>query len=748
QALLDDSYFVDSYSDVYKYDMDDNGSDRLTKKASNVDKVLFLDTDYNGMIVKYLNGEIGIIGMVTAVNLLPQIDTYIYGAAPNSAIFDASCNNTAADYLQVGKYFSYISKLGELFIPTVDPNTGMAKLKNYGKFEPILDSTTSPVKAFSKTKIFNTALREGSERYFIYISDTIKKDTYLGNNPDYFLFGNLDSTILNYLRTNNFNIYVVTPEQALDLKLQYPYVPVNIQQYTLRDLVNYATKDSSICRDINTVRTLISRKYSAFTKQGSTTLTLIVNEEGMNYNLVYRDFEFDPKYADKWQYTHDQTYFDNSNGLASYSGQWLTTPAYSFSKVGKYTVVSQFRDNPKNVTSFDNYRLWSNISAPATIIVHRRPIAAFNTQIVSKVGTTVNLSYLDQSYDLDHNISRADKGIATRSWQYRKIDSDTWKDGKPTALTYNTGKYEIQLKVKDLEGAWSNPYLDTIDTANLVPTIDATPIATSTNPYKGERVSLTITASDNGENDLVLAGSSYSPKTRYCLTSNSTKPSSGWKDLPSKTYTLPTITTEGTYYLHMEAYDTAGQSFYIVRGPYTIEILKASHFYITMMLDIGWRSYYFDVDNGIDDNHDGESDRYPRRANTDIGTIKMPINYFDLVGHTRTYIKAGYKVKGKIDIIGYPDMAEFHINYTKEDKTYTDTVSLVRTSGDIYTFEWIIPLETDTKTFVSFDLVTKKGNTTYGNEKWIDTWDGRNTSRSVFYVKGKATDDLVYVQSQ
>ncbi len=186
----------------------------------------------------------------------------------------------------------------------------------------------------------------------------------------------------------------------------------------------------------------------------------------------------------------------------------------------------------------------------------------------------------------------------------------------------------------------------------------------------------------------------------------------------------------------------------IVHVDYKFVGFRAYSFAVTMMLDPGWRSYYFDTSKGIDDNRDGKIDRYPKRSNTDIHAIKMPINYYSLVGHSRTYIKAGYKVKGRIDIQGEPDYVAFRIHYIIKGETHTDTVKLTRTSGNTYTFEWIIPLETDDKTFVSFDLVTKKGTFTYGSEKWIDTWDTRNTSRLVFYVRGKATDDLIYVQSQ
>ncbi len=723
-------------------------------------KILFVEPGIYGtpgLIGIDLNGKLAYWGDILYSNLF---DTSNYANAgketrsiDNPQPFDASVNGTASDYLQVGSHFAYVTKKGEVvYIDNVytgtDIYSGEAKYTfktvNMGKADTAFDTSSKTVKAFSKTKIMNTTLRPGSERYFVYISDNIEKDTYFNEPSDYFLFGNLDSTLLNYLNANRFNIYIVTPAQARELKLQYPYVPVNRQQLSLKELLYNSVMDSAFCKDEDTVKKLIIKKYDSYTTQGSTSLTLLVNEESVRYNQIYSDFENDPKYADKWQYTHDPNYFDNSMGLDSYSGQWITQPLNTFSKVGKYTVVAQFRDNPKNDSRFDNYRLWSNTSAPATIYVHRRPIALFNTQVASKVGSTINLAYEDQSYDLDHVVSRTDKGIVSRAWKYKKSTSDTWIDGKPSSLTYNSGIYEIQLLVKDMEGVWSRPYVDTVNTANLPPTIDATPTTfTGAGP-----LNISITASDNGENDLVLAGSAISPKTRYALTNSTVQPTSGWTNLPSKVYSMPAITGDGTYYLHMEAYDTAGQRAYRVRGPYIIETIKAGQFYVTMMLDIGWRPYYFDMANGIDDNHDGEIDRYPRKSNTDIGTLKMPINYYSLVGHPRTYIKAGYRVKGKIDIHGEPDSAEFKIHYLMGRTAYTDTVPLSKDIGETYVFDWIIPLETDDKSFVSFDLHMRKGINSYGNEKWNDIWDARNTSRQVFYVRGKATDDLIYVQSQ
>jgi hypothetical protein len=601
--------------------------------------------------------------------------------------------------------------------------------------DSIIQKEKVQIKAFPKAAMLETPLREGSDRYFVYISDSAGADTSKSNC---FPFSNLDAEMINYLKENNFNIYVVTPAKAYDLKLQYPYVPETRQTVSLRDLVSESTADSAFCADIANVIKIIENRYSAYVKQGAAKLTLIAGEEGIGYNLVYNDFENDPRHKEKWQYTHDASYFDNSNGTADYSGKWLDSQVDFFDKVGKYTVVSRFRDNPKEDDRFDSYRLWSNTSPQVTVIVHRRPYASFSTQIASKAGAAVKLSYLDQSYDPDHNISREDRGITARSWQYKKVSSNTWINGRPDSLTYNSGIYQIKLNVKDMEGAWSKAYIDTIDTADLPPSINADP-----STYNGlGPLEITITASDHGENDF-----SY---MRYAITRSTAAPTEAqWvRASAGMKQKSITINSEGTFYLHMEAYDAAGQIGKKTTGTYIIESIKAGHFYITMILDPGWRPYYFDTNNGIDDNSDGKIDRYQRLANTDIGTISLPVNYYNLIGYTRTYIKAGYKVKGRIDIHGEPDWAGFNITYIVNKKTYTDSVTLTKTSGDTYTFEWIIPLETDSKTFISFDLLIKKDSKIYGNENWSDNWNIKNTSKLVFYINGRATDDIIFMQSQ
>lgn len=450
------------------------------------DKILFVQDNYGlacGLIVRTLDGRIGFLGSLNYANLFSNDNALAGKTTENRSatpiVFDVSINDTAAEFLQVGNHFAYVTKVGVICFKEAvqtdvkDPYTGLYlwnfNTVNCGKFDAVLDTSTSiPVKAFSKAKILNTSLREGSERYFVYISDNIAKDTYFNSPSDYFLFGNLDYDTLNYLYTNKFNIYIVTPEQARNLKLTYPYVPVNRQQYSLSDMIYNSSMDSAFCRDTDTVRKLIIKKYDTYTKQGTTTLTVLVNEESVRYNQIYSDFENDPKYSEKWMYTHDPDYFDNSNGLDSLSGQWITNPLYTFSKVGKYTVISQFRDNPpRDDDSRDNYRLWSNKSAPATIFVHRRPFALFT--VSSRYDENAKLCTLrtnNTSYDLDHQISRTDKGIAQSVFEYKLSTNSIWASGLPTNVPINK-TYNIRLKVRDIEGAWSNYYYQDFTTVPI-----------------------------------------------------------------------------------------------------------------------------------------------------------------------------------------------------------------------------------------------------------------------------------------
>ena len=101
------------------------------------------------------------------------------------------------------------------------------------------------------------------------------------------------------------------------------------------------------------------------------------------------------------------------------------------------------------------YEAYSNI-ASVDVYVHRKPIADFTLDWDFDTATsTYKTTWVDKSYDLDHQYSDAEKGIRDRKIMYRKTSGDNvWIYAIPDHLT--TGIYELKYIVKDIEGVWSD----------------------------------------------------------------------------------------------------------------------------------------------------------------------------------------------------------------------------------------------------------------------------------------------------
>jgi len=183
---------------------------------------------------------------------------------------------------------------------------------------------------------------------------------------------------------------------------------------------------------------------------------ILVNEL-LNYSIIYSDYENDPEYQNRWFYTHDPNYFDNSNGIEPNAGIYISTPINPFTKVGKYEISLEARDNPKNDDNFDNYRLWSQ-KAKQTIYVHRKPIALQRITVTNNGNGTYTIKAYDAgSFDLDHSISRTDKGIVAREWRWKELEDTSWRYEQMNKSDCSPDKtYITQLRVKDVEGAWSD----------------------------------------------------------------------------------------------------------------------------------------------------------------------------------------------------------------------------------------------------------------------------------------------------
>ncbi|MBO8171207.1 MAG: hypothetical protein H0Z33_04850 [Bacillaceae bacterium] len=294
-------------------------------------------------------------------------------------------------------------------------------------------------------------------------------------------------------------------------------------------------------------------------KQGDPVQYLLLDEE-IQYETSYVDQENDPEIERRWMYTHDPNYFDNSLGLASFHNQFIPDPVTRFSKVGKYEVVFQAKDNPKNDDRFDNYRLWSDMPVDTLwIYVHRKPISQFNFYTIEE-SNRYRVFFNDLSYDLDHE-SESGKGIVATEWKWKEASESTWHSGKPTYL--NPGKfYLVYLRVQDKEGVWSDPNVKVISTDNL----NVPPVAHFTvfpNPLPVGKV-----ASYD-------ASGSYDPDIGDTITQHRWRikhPSGNWVDYGS--HPPVSFSQTGTYSIELTVKDSYGawsEPFY-----QTLEVIPAN----------------------------------------------------------------------------------------------------------------------------------------------------------------------------
>lgn len=590
----------------------------------------------------------------------------------------------------------------------------------------------------------------------------------------------------------------------------------------------------------------------------------VLQNQTFTLNTGNLDLENDPITSQELQYVHNPNWFDNPTGtepetVPGYNDStgWTSTTRTSFANTGLYKIFRRIKDNPSTDPNFAQYSYYSGATR-LDIYVHRKPIALATLDWdFNAAGYVYKTTWVDKSYDPDHEFNRPDKGIVERNIKWRQTGG-SWNYGIPDDLS--PGTYELLYYVKDPEGTWSDPYtmnftlatapgmqfdaklrpLDSSLSLNSIPASE--PLETydvwTRYPYNvslqmvlyngssiispmktvvysqssGSKVSNDITwnnipypiantvpdgsytfrisavgdygksaakdfavtvntpinpeASINGastnakiqagsENKFTLTTSKYVSSIRIVFKGITYISSSGaivlaGNDGTNKTWelkmTVPenTVTDGETGYATFTAYTPSGKN-QTINVDYGVVAIRAYDFTITSILDAGWRGYYFDLDNPINGN--GEVYGYPKKTGTDIKTTQMPINSFSLVQYRRQSVKAGYKIAGYIRIKGNPDTSKLKARYIQDGISRTTDIPLTYMGNERYEFTWIIPQNTDQKTFVEFNVEIRKGSTTYGSEKWIDTWPSGNTTRRVIYVDGRAIDDIEFNQS-
>lgn len=323
-----------------------------------------------------------------------------------------------------------------------------------------------PVNSVNTDTIKNKAFDSNSDKYLIYVSDGVGNSIQNGQG-NYFAFGALDNSFMNYLLKNNFTNYAVTPGSNYDYKL--PQAGTN-QQLTIRQLVG-SSLDGGKLFDTGQIQSALDDIKSRCTKDALLgQVNYICTDESLTYNKSYSDAENDPQDknpdgspVERWRYDHDPGIYENNSGYIKNNHLWVDSPITTFDKTGEYKISYQAKDDTSSRIPLGLFKMWSIGENQLILRVHHRPIADFSMAL--KAGT-LNLNIKDNSYDLDHE-SRQDKGIVNREFKW-KLDTDTsWSTGMPPSTVQMSKTYEVAERVQDMdgnnnEGAWSKWAIRTI----------------------------------------------------------------------------------------------------------------------------------------------------------------------------------------------------------------------------------------------------------------------------------------------
>ncbi len=289
---------------------------------------------------------------------------------------------------------------------------------------------------------FTNPFSVDSKRYVIYVSDNII------NNP---------SDLNTIINNNQTNLILVGSEAIKNQAVHSKYI-------------NNSSSD---------INSLINQALNWISEQNPLAIEGFTVLPGHSFTITCGNFddEGDPIISEQFLYVHNASYYDNSQGqeagtVPDYSNTtgWTETKKDAFYKPGAYTVFRRIKDQATTDPRFAEYNKESN-EPYFRVNIHRRPIALADMKWRYDPATSLyKLTFIDKSYDLDHQYSRADKGIEESMIRYRKGSGD-WNYKMPTDLSWGT--YTIEYYVKDIEQAWSEPYILTV-------TLDSTPTANIT----------------------------------------------------------------------------------------------------------------------------------------------------------------------------------------------------------------------------------------------------------------------------
>ena len=359
-------------------------------------------------------------------------------------------------------------------------------------------------------------------------------------------------------------------------------------------------------------------------------------------------------------------------------------------------------------------------------------------------GTATPYQHEWTNQDVSMTFSPWDALSGVQMWRYHVTDNGGASWGAWTgyalgpassAITFNyEGIHKLQAEVTDNAGnvgyVTTGSYL--IDKTAPVITPD------KNGPLEAfDSITINLSLSDN------LSGVKV---TRYCFTESTDNPNGGWTEATGEKVAA-TQTEEGTWYLHVECEDNAGNVSYRVFGSFEVIKVRIYDLTVTMINDIIWRDYYFE---GTEFNSAGRATQYKRREGTDIKAFLMPINYYEErrnIDYEQNGIDSGCEVSFYLRTIGNPNNLIVYINYITTEGEKITAIYPEPPENQLWKYRFIVPLECLTGTYVSFDVEAIKDGTRYGNDYWTEPWLPLNIGRKVFYISGNAVDRLKFNQS-
>ncbi len=227
-----------------------------------------------------------------------------------------------------------------------------------------------------------------------------------------------------------------------------------------KDKMGLTENDYFVSLDENTLDEAMTKAIGWMKSQYENSSDYIMLK-GTPFNLTDIIYDTENDAIDDYGYQYVQEdVFDNSLGLEDFANTELVKDpkaftdykATTFNKVGKFRIYKLLKDSTGKV-DFDKESNLANIS----IIVHRKPIADFDLDwTYDTTNNNYKTTWTDKSYDLDHQFSDPEKGIRDREIKYRKTNGGDGKWVYKIPDQLQSGTYEVQYMVKDIEGAWSD----------------------------------------------------------------------------------------------------------------------------------------------------------------------------------------------------------------------------------------------------------------------------------------------------